>query len=88
MRENILKEREQLFEHEKMKQQQISEMNQLKAVQGQLGAMMGVADQQNVLNPAVAGKLNSYISKQKEQILQMSQSSSSMAKLIQEQQAA
>ena len=63
MRENILKEREQLFEHEKMKQQQISEMNQLKAVQGQLGAMMGVADQQNVLNPAVAGKLNSYISK-------------------------
>lgn len=27
MRENILKEREQLFEHEKMKQQQLAEMN-------------------------------------------------------------
>ena len=32
MRENILKEREQLLEHEKMKAQQIGEMNQLKAV--------------------------------------------------------
>lgn len=32
MRENILKEREQLFEYEKLKQQQLSEMDQLKAV--------------------------------------------------------
>ena len=32
MRENILKEREQLFEYEKLKAQQVSEMDQLKAV--------------------------------------------------------
>jgi hypothetical protein len=33
MRENILKEREQLFEVERMKQQQLTEIGQLKAVQ-------------------------------------------------------
>ena len=43
MRENILKEREQLLEHEKLKQQQLAEMNQLKAVQSQLGTLMDKA---------------------------------------------
>lgn len=63
MRENILKEREQLFEYEKLKQQQLIEMTQLRAVQSQLGDMLSVADQRPVLNPQVASNLNSYISK-------------------------
>ena len=36
MRENILKEREQMLEIEKMKAQQILEMQQLQAVKNQL----------------------------------------------------
>lgn len=39
MRENILKEREQLLEYEKMKQAQILEIEQLKAVQNQLNSV-------------------------------------------------
>ena len=39
MRENILKEREQLFEYERLKQAQIMEIQQLKAVHGQLSNM-------------------------------------------------
>ena len=63
MRENVLKEREQLFEYEKLKQTQLAEMNQLKAVQNQLGSMMTVADTKTVLNQQVTNNLNSYISK-------------------------
>ena len=66
MRENILKEREQLFEHERLKQQQLAEMKQIQAVQSQLGNMLSVADQKPVLNQQVTTNLNSYISKQKE----------------------
>ena len=82
MRENILKEREQLLEHEKMKQQQVAEMTQLKAVQNQLGTLMDKAHEQPVLNAQVQSNLNSYITKQKEQILQMSQSSASMSQIV------
>ena len=46
--------------------------------------MLDAAGRQPVLNPTVTNNLNSYITKQKEQILQMSQSSSNMSKLIRE----
>lgn len=46
MRENILKEREQLFEYEKLKQAQIAEISQLKAVHGKLSHMMESAHKQ------------------------------------------
>ena len=46
--------------------------------------MLDVAGKQPVLTPTVTNNLNSYITKQKEQILQMSQSSSNMSKLIRE----
>lgn len=59
-------------------------MQQLRQVQNQLGFMMNAAGSATVLNPQVTSNLNSYISKQKEQILQMSQSSEQMTKLVQE----
>ena len=45
---------------------------------------MNVADQKQVLNQQVTTNLNQYINKQKEQILQMSQSSQNMSKLMRE----
>jgi len=46
MRENILKEREQLLEYEKLKQAQISEIQKLKAVHSHLSTMMESARKQ------------------------------------------
>lgn len=84
MRENILKEREQLFEYEKVKQAQIAEINQLKAVHGQLGNMMESARKQKqpIMDKSVQDNLNDYISKQKESILNLSRSSAGFAEVI------
>ena len=45
MRENIIKEREQLMEYEKMKQQQNGEIQQLQAVYNQLGVLLTQSNQ-------------------------------------------
>lgn len=46
MRENMLKEREQSFENDKIKQKEMAEMGQIAALKNQLGYMLEAADQQ------------------------------------------
>lgn len=84
MRENILKEREQLFEYERLKQAQIMEIQQLKAVHGQLSNMAQSAHKQKqpILDKNVQSNLNDYINKQKESILNLSRSSAGFAEVI------
>jgi len=63
MRENILKEREQLLEVEKMKAQQNTEINQIKAVHQQLGNMVSPSPhtEDSILNLQTQTNLNHYI---------------------------
>ncbi|CDW85942.1 UNKNOWN [Stylonychia lemnae] len=87
MNDKLIKEREQLIEYEKLKQQQNQEIQSLQAVYSQLGQMMNQRPissnsnisnqfpQQNpILNPMVQNNLNNLISQQKADILRMSQS--------------